>query len=373
MAAPMIKKLTTLIIPLLLVLCQLVGPTSIQAQGIQVVMQRNAVANGNGDTLNVLLQSTAVLTINCASCAGGTTINFEVTANSSDFVPVNGVQPNGTTASSSTTTAGITVWVIPVAGFTGLRARISGYLAGTVNITGIAVNGGASGLSTGGGAGSSVVTNAGTFAVQAGQAADGSPATGNPVRIAIKDGSGNTQDANGDTNGNLSVILPDGGDVTQGAKADTKCADANTSCSLVQLAKAVLQQAINTNALASTDPCFATAKSQFKINIATNATTVVSAASASNKWYACAFHLVVGAADNIALVEDATGSCASPDAGIPGGTTAATGWNLIANDKVALGSGTGTIMQSASTNVNVCLITSTSAQVSGTVEYVLAP
>jgi hypothetical protein len=56
-----------------------------------------------------------------------------------------------------------------------------------------------------------------------------------------------------------------------------------------------------------------------------------------------------------------------------GGTTAATGWNFAANGGIALGNGEATVTKTASTNVNVCLITSGTAQTSGAVVLALAP
>lgn len=121
------------------------------------------------------------------------------------------------------------------------------------------------------------------------------------------------------------------------------------------------------------DPCTTSAKTPYPINIASGTTTVVQTASASNKFRVCSIILLASLADNVALVEDATGSCASPDAGLMGGTTTGSGLNLVANEGLTFGNGLGTIAQTASTNVNVCLITSSSAQLSGTIMGVLAP
>jgi hypothetical protein len=103
---------------------------------VSATLQNAATANGNGATLTVTGMSAAMLTVNCASCSGGTTVNFEATQDSSNFVSVNAIQQGSTTIASSTTAAGITVWEIPVAGFVALRARISAYSAGTITVTG---------------------------------------------------------------------------------------------------------------------------------------------------------------------------------------------------------------------------------------------
>lgn len=121
------------------------------------------------------------------------------------------------------------------------------------------------------------------------------------------------------------------------------------------------------------DPCTFRAKSYAPVNISTATTTQLVAASASNKLYVCAFHLITNAANNVAFVEDDTAACASPTAGIVGGTTAATGYILTAGSGLTLGSGSGSVAQTAATNRYVCLITSAATQLTGGLSYVLAP
>lgn len=123
----------------------------------------------------------------------------------------------------------------------------------------------------------------------------------------------------------------------------------------------------------ATDPCSSTAKSYASVNIASATTTVVIDQSASNNVYICSINLVSGGANNIALVDDATNNCASPDSGLAGGTTASAGWNFGANGGMTLGNGFATVIKSAGTNRDTCLITSGTGQVSGTIAYVQAP
>jgi hypothetical protein len=80
--------------------------------------------------------SAAVLTVNCATCSGGTTVNFEVTEDGTNYSAINAVQLGTTTIASSTTTAGVTLWEMPVGGTVSVRARVSAYSAGTVTVTG---------------------------------------------------------------------------------------------------------------------------------------------------------------------------------------------------------------------------------------------
>ena len=102
-------------------------------------LQSAAVASGNGTLLATNGQSAAILTVNCATCSGGTTVNFEGTEDNVNFTAVSSVLIGTNTIASSTTTAGLTEWEMPVAGFQNIRARISGYSAGTVTVTGHAV------------------------------------------------------------------------------------------------------------------------------------------------------------------------------------------------------------------------------------------
>lgn len=122
-----------------------------------------------------------------------------------------------------------------------------------------------------------------------------------------------------------------------------------------------------------TDPCTGLAKLKIPIDISTATTTVIQAASASNKLYICSIFLYADANEAIRFVEDATAACASPDAPIIGGMATGHGVNLIANQGFAPGSGAGTIAGTASTNVNTCIVTTNTAQLSGVITGVLAP
>ncbi len=170
--------------------------------------------------------------------------------------------------------------------------------------------------------------------------------------------------------------IRDGADTAQGTTTDNKCTTSDTTaCTLVAIGKGQYAQLVALNALAVTDPCDGNAKTSVPISITTATTTLLVAASSSNKVYICSINIgpIEAVADNIALVEDASGSCASPDAGIIGGTTAAKGWNVPASGGLVLGNGSATVAKTASTNVNVCIITDSAAEVPGVLSYVLAP
>lgn len=99
------------------------------------------------------------------------------------------------------------------------------------------------------------------------------------------------------------------------------------------------------------------------------ANTQIITGAASKQTYVCSINLVVGAADNVALVEGTGTTCATGTAGMAGGATAATGWNFAANGGLASGTGVGAIMRTATAADNTCLLVSGTAQVSGAVSW----
>ena len=54
-------------------------------QGYTATMQNAATANGNGTVLNTRAMSFAVMTVNCATCSGGTLIIFEGTEDGTNY------------------------------------------------------------------------------------------------------------------------------------------------------------------------------------------------------------------------------------------------------------------------------------------------
>lgn len=121
------------------------------------------------------------------------------------------------------------------------------------------------------------------------------------------------------------------------------------------------------------DPCAREAKSVYVVNVASATTTEIANQVASEFFYICSINLVAAAAQAVAIVEDDTDACASPTAGLNGGTTAATGWSFAANGGLTLGNGTATVMKTATANRYFCFMTSTTGQLSGTITYVSAP
>lgn len=122
-----------------------------------------------------------------------------------------------------------------------------------------------------------------------------------------------------------------------------------------------------------TDPCDGVAKSYYVINTSSAASFEVANSSGSNHWYICAVNVAVGAAQGFLIAEDDTDGCGSITAGLNGGTTGATGWQFAANGGIALGNGTGAVLRSGTGGRYLCIVTSTTAQTSGTIAYVSAP
>lgn len=103
-------------------------------------MQNGATANGNGTNLTVTNYTNALVNVNCSvACSGGTTINFEGTDSTGTFFSIAAIPVAGGAAVTTATTSG-QFWV-PAASLTSIRARISGYSAGTITVTGTPING----------------------------------------------------------------------------------------------------------------------------------------------------------------------------------------------------------------------------------------
>ena len=92
---------------------------------------------------------------------------------------------------------------------------------------------------------------------------------------------------------------------------------------------------------------------------------LLSSGGLAQNFYICSFQIVVSIADNVALVEGTGATCGTSTAGVFGGATAATGWNLPANGQVSIGSGLGMIGKTTVAGNNLCLLVSSAAQISG--------
>jgi hypothetical protein len=118
------------------------------------------------------------------------------------------------------------------------------------------------------------------------------------------------------------------------------------------------------------DPCQRGAKTSYPVNISTATTVRFAAPAASKKTYVCDIVLIAAAADNVNIIEGTGGTCGTGTAGVLGGTTAATGANFAANGGFALGNGGFSVLATAGSNVDMCLITSAAVQLSGHITFV---
>jgi len=133
---------------------------------------------------------------------------------------------------------------------------------------------------------------------------------------------------------------------------------------------------LNTSALgalwvATVDPC----SSGTRLFVALNQTTGTQlfTGTASNRTYVCHMNLVTATAQNVALVSGTGTVCATSLGPMMGGTTAATGWNFAANGGIVVGGGDASVAKSDTDADNICLLTSSSGQISGVIAYVVAP
>ncbi len=118
------------------------------------------------------------------------------------------------------------------------------------------------------------------------------------------------------------------------------------------------------------DPCQANKKTFTPINMSTATTLTIVAGVSSKKTFICSIFLFAAGADNVGVVEGTGTNCSTVSAGIFGGTTAASGINLAANQGWQQGDGGFTIAQTATNADNFCLVTSAAVQLSGGVTTV---
>lgn len=98
-------------------------------------MQNGATANGNGTSLTVAGFATTILNITASvAMSGGTTINFEGSVDDTTWVSLMALNIGTSTLATSTLTTGD--WMVQVAGYKSVRARISAYSAGTITVKG---------------------------------------------------------------------------------------------------------------------------------------------------------------------------------------------------------------------------------------------
>lgn len=151
---------------------------------------------------------------------------------------------------------------------------------------------------------------------------------------------------------------------------------ANFNATVVGTGTFAVQAAVNagTNVIGftSNDPCTQATKLGASINLTASGQIITG--TSAKKTYICSLDLISATTQNIALVEGTGSTCATNIFGLAGGTTAATGWNFVANGGLTKGSGAGTVYSpsadSNGTAANVCLLLSSTGQTSGQITYV---
>ena len=91
--------------------------------------------------------------------------------------------------------------------------------------------------------------------------------------------------------------------------------------------------------------------------------------AASKQTYLCSILLVSATAQSVNFVEGTGTTCGTGTAGLTGGTTAATGLSLAANGAVSRGVGSELTTFTTTAADNVCLLQSSTGQVSGVIIY----
>lgn len=120
------------------------------------------------------------------------------------------------------------------------------------------------------------------------------------------------------------------------------------------------------------EPCQVAAKNYTSINLTSTAALVIATGTTGKLAYVCDFLIQPSVAANIGLIEGTGGTCSGgTTAGVVGGTTAATGLNLAANGGLAQGNGGAAIWATHNLGNNLCIVSSTTSQISGHLAYVL--
>lgn len=115
--------------------------------------------------------------------------------------------------------------------------------------------------------------------------------------------------------------------------------------------------------IAIIDPCQGQTKVFTLISITTG--TQVVTGTASKKQYVCEFQITTATTQNIALIEGSGSVCASSPLGLLGGATAATGFTFVANEGIVIGNGSSAIAATTVNANNICVLTSSTGQISG--------
>lgn len=340
------------------------------AQAGATTMQSAATGNGNGVATTASGYATAIVNVNCSvACSGGTTVNFEGTDATGNFFAVAAYPIGGGAAVNAVTNlATSAMYVIPVAGLTSIRARISAYSAGTITVTGTP-NAGSAAL-----AGSASVTGSASNA-SSGVATSSS----NIGSVAYNYGfNGTTWDQIKSTSNSMNIAMVQGGNTQTVNSNSSALIDANTSSQIHsdlisalpagtnQIGTVGIMDANNNRALV--DPCQSVAKATTPIS-QTASTRIVTGTSAK-KTYVCSMLAVSSTGDTLNLIEGTGSTCGTGSAAVVGSTTAANGMTFSAGGGFGSGGGGYASLGTATNADDLCLTQSGSSRVAGYVTWV---
>lgn len=117
------------------------------------------------------------------------------------------------------------------------------------------------------------------------------------------------------------------------------------------------------------DPCQLNAHTFTPISINSASTTTAVAGTSSKNTYVCHIFIApTAAAVNFTLVSGSGTNCGTAvHAALFGGTTAANGANLVANEGWTEGDGLSAVMATTTAGDNICLVPSAAQQISGVI------
>ena len=184
-----------------------------------------------------------------------------------------------------------------------------------------------------------------------------------PSPFTVKDSTGTSQNVAEINDASYNCVFPNA--ITDGGGAANRAAVKAASTSPAATDPALVV-AVSPN---SSGCAGAPVANTTSTPINTTANTQIISGASGKQTYICSIALIAGAADNVALVEGTGAACGTNTAGMAGGTTAATGWNLANNGGLTLGNGVGIVARTAMAADNICLFVSGSGQVSGTIVW----
>jgi len=351
------------------------GTTQFSAPAKTTAAWTSATANNTALTVTVTNLSKVIVTLSASSTMTGGSLNFEVDDGSGTWYALPAVRAAGASitrqAESSFALSVVNqAWSVPVGGWTSMRVRLSPAITGT-GTANVAILLSASPSDPV--VGATLVDTTGTPIAAATDATTNTAAqTTGPQIFGIGSSAAPTAVTSGNSVGfwtDLSGRAHVTGDASMSKLLVTP--DGTGSTGSAPPAQAGFVGALASGATGGLLAGITVCDTPKPINISTATTTLLITGVSGRQVRICAVHLVVAGANNVALVEGTGATCGTGTAGMAGGTTAASGWNFAANGGLAMGSGLGMILQTATAGDSVCVVTSAAVQLSGTISYAI--